>query len=153
MSATIRNPDGTVNFKPTTIMDVLQTWKDWRIDIEKKVIKHKLGNLRKALTRLQTLLIAINNIDIIAEALKLDGEVKYEGKLRDKTDAFLMKKLGITEEQVEIILETKMRSLKKMEHSKMKKREAEMKSEINTLKSDLKNPAPRIISEMGNLKD
>jgi DNA gyrase subunit A len=153
MSATIRNADGTVKFQPTSIMDIFKTWAEWRVDIEKKVIQYKLKNLRRDLLRLQTLLIATNNIDVIAEALKLDGQVKYKGVMIDATDAHLMKKLSITDRQVEIILETKMRSLKRMEQTKMKAKEKELKAEITQLKSDFANPAPRIINDLNNLKD
>ena len=153
MSATIRNADGTVKFQPTSIMDIFKTWAEWRIEIEKKVIQYKLKNLRRDLLRLQTLLIATNNIDVIAEALKLDGQVKYNGTMIDATDAHLMKKLSITERQVEIILETKMRSLKRMEQTKMRAKEKELKAEITQLKSDFNNPAPRIINDLNNLKD
>jgi DNA gyrase/topoisomerase IV subunit A len=151
MSATIRHTDGTVSFKNTSIIDIFKSWSDWRIEIEKKVIQYKLKNLERELLRVQTLLIAIDNLQVIFDAVKKDGEVKFKGKLMDATSAHLMKMLEITEEQVEIILETKIRALTKLEGTKLKAKEKEIKLEIKTLKIDFKNPAPRIIKDLQTL--
>jgi DNA gyrase/topoisomerase IV subunit A len=84
MSATIRHTDGTVSFKNTSIIDIFKSWSDWRIEIEKKVIQYKLKNLERELLRVQTLLIAIDNLQVIFDAVKKDGEVKFKGKLMDE---------------------------------------------------------------------
>ena len=154
MAATVRHTDGTVSFKTTSILDIFKSWADWRVEIEKKVIKYKMGNLRKELNRLQTLLIAIDHIDFIIKTIRTKGkgEVEHEGVTMPWAKAELMKKMDLTLPQVEIIFEMKLRSLEALEEGKMKAKVKAIKADMAVLKADYENPAPRILNDLAELK-
>lgn len=153
MSATIRNPDGSVSFRNTSINDVLQTWKEFRIDIEKRVIKYKATNLKKERNRLKVLLKAIDHIDFIIKTLRTKGKGKVTVTINEKEIVVpwakreLMNKLKLTLDEVEIIMEMKLRSLEALEQESMTNKLKEINKEIKVLKSDYKNPAPRILKD------
>lgn len=154
MSATIRQDDGTVVFTSTSILNILNTWSVWRLELEQKVIKFKLTNLRQELLRLKTLLIAINNIDLIVKTVRTKGkpEVLFEDKMITWVKHTLMTKLNITGAQVDIILEMKLRSLEALEEGKMVAKVALIRSEIAELKADFEKPTNRVISDLLKLK-
>jgi DNA gyrase/topoisomerase IV subunit A len=154
MAATVRHADGSVSFKTTSILDIFNSWSDWRIEIEKKVIRYRLGILQKELRRLETLLIAIKNIDFIIKVLRTKGKdpVDYEGTMIPWAKHTIMKKLELSLEQAEIIYEMKLRSLEALEESKMLEKVKEIRSQASALKLDYKNPSPRIIADLQALK-
>lgn len=152
MSATIRNSDGSVTFKNTSVLDILKSWAEFRIDLERKVLKNRIRISEKELFRLNTLLKAISNIPIIAKAMEMNGEVEVNGKTIPKSTKFLMDKLDFTEDQVEIIYETKFRSLMKMESSKIEERKKVLESGIKEMKKNYSDPIPSIVEQIKSIK-
>lgn len=148
LNVTDRHNDGTVTPIHYSILELLENWAKWRIDLERRVIAHKQANLERSLERTNVLLIAIANLEVIVEALKKDGTTKIGGKEYDATTAHIMRKLDLTETQVEIILETKIRQLKALEDTKLKAIKKKLTGEIKVLKADYKKPVPRIVTDL-----
>lgn len=141
VAATIRNSEKDIQFKELSLLDVFQEWAAWRIDLEKRVIQYKQGNTERELMRVETMILAINNLSVVLKALQADD-----------TEAVLKKKLKATDEQVEIIMEMKVRQLKSLELAPQEKKAKELRAAISKLKADFKNPVPRINDELKALK-
>lgn len=148
MSATIRMPDGSVKFTQTSILDVFQKWAEWRIEIEKRVIEYRLTGHRRDLMKVNALLAAISNLETVFASLKKDGVVQYEGREIDASLFHLIDNLGISLKQAEIIMETKVQQLKKLEGTVLSSKKKDLVKTIKQLKSDLDNPVQRIISSL-----
>lgn len=148
MAATIRHPDGRVEFTQTSIMDVLQRWASWRIDLEKAVIAHKVKNLKKEVSKLTALIKAISNLPVVFAALEKKGTVEYENQAIDASLYHLIDNLGISLKQAELIMETKVRRLQALEKEALVKKKKELVKQVNDLNADLQDVASRIVKSL-----
>ena len=136
IGVTHRQPK-TVSFKRTTVMEIIHDWCAWRIELEVKALNHLIALEEKKLSRTELILLAVLNLDTVIAALKAKDSV-----------AFLVKKLKISEEQANAILDLKVRQLKALEATKLKQTIREIKEEIKQYQAHLKNPAARIIESL-----
>lgn len=136
LGITIKQRTGA-KFKRTNIVDVLKAWVKWRVQLEIKMISHTIANLNRKLFRLQTMLLAVDHLDIIFKALR-----------QKDTKAYLMKHMKVTDEQAELILEMKVRQLKSLERTVLIASIKEVEKEISAEQRDLKNPNKRVDKQL-----
>ncbi len=136
---TIRTLEGT-KFRRTNIIEMLEWWVKWRLELEVKMLKRLISIATEKKVRQELYLKAVLNLAIILASLKVDDSVKY-----------LMTKMKITEEEANIILDMKVRSLKSLESAKIKKTIESLDSDIAQNKAHLKAPSKRVITDLNAL--
>jgi DNA gyrase/topoisomerase IV subunit A len=130
-----------VSFARTTVAKIIHDWCDWRIEMETKVLKYLISLEEKKLLRLNLTLKAVLNLDVIIASLKVQD-----------SNAFLVKKLKITPEEADVILDLKVRQLKSFEASKLRQAIKEAESSIKKFQQELKNPAARVARDLKALE-
>ena len=90
----------------------------------------RLGNITRRLEILGGLLIVYLNLDRVIEIIRTEDDAK----------AVLMAEFKLTEVQVEAILNTRLRSLRKLEEMEIRREDAELKKEQKELQDLLASP-------------
>lgn len=139
IGVTERKKDGA-KFYRMSIPDIFKNWAVWRVELEKKVITHLLTKEQDKLNRLLLLIFAIDNLKVILESLSSKDP-----------KAVLVKRLSISEEKADAILDLRVRQLAKLERSPLVVKQKEVEKEIKSLQKDLKNPLPRITNDIDHL--
>ncbi|HVY52968.1 MAG TPA: DNA topoisomerase IV subunit A [Gammaproteobacteria bacterium] len=106
---------------------ILNEWLEFRTETVKRRLNHRLAIVQKRLHILEGLLIVYLDLD---EVIRI---IRYE----DEPKALLMKKFKLSEEQVEAILETKLRHLARLEEEKIKGEQSELNKERNDIEQTL----------------
>lgn len=119
---------------PTTL---IEKWCAWRVELEIKVLSNRLINLQTKIDSVNATIFAINNLNIIIEALSKDDSVKY-----------LISKLKITEEQANVIMNLKVYQLKKFSKKKLLDDIKGLNTQLKNVKELKKNPVPVIVREL-----
>ena len=130
---TITKIDHT-QFKKLGIFNYLKGWCNWRTRIESLVLRQLIEVEENKIFKLQTVLLAHKNFDVIVKCLNSDN-VKIN----------LMKTLKINEDQATEILNMRLNSLSKVSISKIQQLKSECNRQIARLK-DI-NPIDRIVSD------
>lgn len=133
---TERTPSGA-KFSRISVINLIKDWTKWRVELEVKVLKYLIAEEMKKLARQKLLLFAVNNRAIILQSL-------------DKEDsaAFLVKKLKITTDEANEILDMRIRQLKALEAKRIQITIKSIEKEIAFLQKDLKKPESRVLKQM-----
>ena len=124
-----------VKFHHTSVPDLITAWLKWRIRLEHDSISLRLEKARARLQLLNLLILATDNLKVIFEAIKTQNPAEY-----------IVKNLGITLDQANVILDRKVRSLSRMDQSKLKKERLGLKTHIAGLKTKLEDPKAEVIA-------
>ena len=110
-----------LNGKPTVkpLLTLLNEWLEFRMNMVRNRLKHRLEYLNARLHILDGLLKAYLNIDKIIDIIRKE----------DKPKEALMKRFKLSEEQANAILDIKLRQLAKLEEMKIKDEQAELSKE------------------------
>lgn len=108
---------------------ILREWLDFRIATVKRRLEYRLIQVQTRLHILEGLLIVYLDLD---EVIRI---IRYE----DEPKALLMKKFRLSEEQVEAILETKLRHLARLEEQKIRGEQQELQKEQEAIEKILAN--------------
>ena len=119
------------------LLQLMREWTHWRIGLQKKVVQHRIDKVQHRIDRLNLLVLAADNLEIIMRALRVDD-----------SEAYLVKHLRITNEQAYDILEMKVRQLKALEKRKLMAEKKERTERLRELKNDLKYPAQSAINDL-----
>jgi DNA gyrase subunit A len=137
VQVTKREPDGnggsTKRLSPTSVPEMINNWIAYRIDIEKKACKYWTDKRRSEIAHLELLRLAVANRRMIIQAL--DKNIDDE-----KLAKYIAKKLKITVEQANTILDLKIRQLKALEDKKLVAKIKELNKEIKGYKLRISNP-------------
>ena len=110
---------------------LLIEWLSYRTQTITRRLEYRLGKLNARLHILEGLLIAFLNLDEVIRIVRREDEPK----------AVLIKRLKLSDEQAEAILETKLRHLAKLEEMKIRGEQAELAAERDDIQKTLKSPA------------
>ena len=124
-----------VKFHHTSVPDLITAWLKWRIRLEYDSISLRLEKARARMQLLNLLILATDNLKIIFEAIKTQNPAEY-----------IVKNLGITLDQANVILDRKVRSLSRIDQSKLKKERLGLKTHIVDLKARLKDPKSEVVA-------
>jgi DNA gyrase subunit A len=124
-------------FFTTNIPNLLLRWSLWRLDFEKKVIAYKYRKYQEQLKKLNLLILAVDNIDIIAQAIQ-SSDAK----------AYLMANLAITAEEADVIRDFKIRQLEKTDVHKVKAEIKDIRSTMAGLRADHAAPSNRVKADI-----
>jgi len=114
-----------------TLLDVLKEWLVFRTATVTRRLETRLEKILKRLHILKGLMIAFLNIDEVIKIIRKN----------DKPKPVLMKRFKLSDEQAEAILELKLRHLAKLEETKIKGEQKELKAEKNTIEAVLGSKA------------
>ncbi len=101
------------------LAEALREWLDHRREVLQRRSRHRLGQIEKRLEILRGLLIVYLDLDRVIQIIREEDEPKQE----------LMKVFALTEVQANAILDTRLRSLRKLE-------EMALKTELNDLEQE-----------------
>jgi topoisomerase-4 subunit A len=109
----------------------LAQWLAFRIGTVKRRLEHRLEKVSRRLHLLDGLLIVYLNLDEVIRIIRREDEPK----------AKLIARFKLTEEQAEMILETRLRHLAKLEEMKIREEQKELAEERDNLEALLRSRA------------
>jgi topoisomerase-4 subunit A len=110
---------------------LLSRWLEFRIATVKRRLEHRLEKVLRRLHLLEGLLVVYLNLDEVIRIIRREDEPKPK----------LMARFKLSEEQVEMILETRLRHLAKLEEMKIREEQTELADERDRLEALLKSKA------------
>lgn len=142
MSVTERNKNEELDqheatFSYISMPQFFEQWAKWRIELERRSIDYELEVNRINLHKDKLMLLAVNNLQVIIQALQDEDPISY-----------LSKELDISIEDSTFIFNKKVIQLKKLEASLLKERIKNIRSDIKQLKEDHISPQTRIRNAM-----
>ncbi len=113
------------------LKELLSRWLEFRIGTVKRRLAHRLEKVTRRLHLLDGLLIVYLNLDEVIRIIRREDEPKPK----------LMARFKLSEEQAEMILETKLRHLAKLEEMKIREEQQKLAAERDELEALLKSKA------------
>ena len=113
------------------LKQLLARWLEFRIATVKRRLQHRLEKVTRRLHLLEGLLIVYLNLDEVIRIIRREDEPKPK----------LIARFKLSEEQAEMILETKLRHLAKLEEMKIREEQKELAEEQESLEALLKSKA------------
>jgi topoisomerase-4 subunit A len=105
------------------LKDVLRAYLDHRREVITRRARHRLGKIERRLEILEGLLKAYLNIDEVIRIIRYEDDPKAE----------LMRRFGLSDLQVEAILNMRLRALRKLEEIEIRREHAELAQERESL--------------------
>jgi len=132
--------DTKSEFFYSTTVDLLNRWLEWRLQLERDMLKRRLANQRAALHKVNIVIkAAINAVALMKEISKKAPDL----------DKRIAKFLSITEEDAKIVLALQLRSMANLELSTLKKQRAAIKASIKDTKARRKQPGASAAEKTG----
>lgn len=113
------------------LRSIIGEWLQFRTDTLKRRLKHRLDKVERRLHLLEGLLVAFLNLDEVIRIIRTEDEPK----------AVLIARFGLSEDQAEYILETKLKQLARLEEMKIRGEQDELAKEREKLASTLESAA------------
>jgi topoisomerase-4 subunit A len=110
---------------------LLSRWLEFRIGTVKRRLAHRLEKVNRRLHLLEGLLIVYLNLDEVIRIIRREDEPRPK----------LIARFKLTEEQAEMILDTRLRHLAKLEEMKIREEQKELAEEKEDLEALLKSKA------------
>jgi topoisomerase-4 subunit A len=110
---------------------LLTQWLEFRVGTVRRRLEHRLGKVSRRLHLLDGLLIVYLNLDEVIRIIRTEDEPKPK----------LMARFKLSEEQAEMILETKLRHLARLEEMKIREEQKKLEEERGNLEAILKSKA------------
>lgn len=131
-----RTEDDVVPSK-VPLLQLMREWTHWRIGLQTKVVQYRIDRVQHRIDRLNLLILAADNLEIIMKSLRVDD-----------SEAYLVRYLKVTPEQAYEILDMKVRQLKALEKRKLLDEKKDRTARLRELQRDLKNPAQSAINDL-----
>ncbi len=128
-------------FGRESIVTLLHKWVKWRVELELRVLNYKKDVKNQELEKLKLLLFTINNLSIIIKALE-----------QKDSEAYLMSKLRIDREKADMIMDLKLRQVKKLEKPRVEDSIDKKNAEISYLEKYIKTPEKSVINDLDSLQ-
>ncbi|MFM1886082.1 MAG: hypothetical protein RL026_1239 [Pseudomonadota bacterium] len=109
------------------LRELLSQWLGFRLGTVRRRLSHRLSKVERRLHLLDGLLIVYLNLDEVIRIIRTEDEPKPK----------LIARFGLSDDQAEMILETKLRHLAKLEEMKIREEQAELAAERDGLKAIL----------------
>jgi topoisomerase-4 subunit A len=127
------------------LAEALKQWLDHRRDVLLRRSRHRLGEIEHRLEVLAGMLVAFLNLDEVIRIIREEDDAKAE----------LMKAFDLSEVQANYILDTRLRSLRKLEEMQLKQEHEELtkeKADIEGLLADEKRQWKTVHWQVRELK-
>jgi topoisomerase-4 subunit A len=113
------------------LKSLLSQWLEFRLRTVRRRLEHRLEKVARRLHLLEGLLIVYLNLDEVIRIIRREDEPKPK----------LMARFKLTEEQAEMILETRLRHLAKLEEMKIREERTTLEEERGNLEAILQSKA------------
>ncbi|WP_125076567.1 DNA topoisomerase IV subunit A [Pseudoxanthomonas sp. SGT-18] len=110
---------------------LLDEWLTFRTDTVVRRLKHRQEKVERRLHLLEGLLVAFLNLDEVIRIIRTEDEPR----------PVLMARFGLTEEQADYILETRLRQLARLEEMKIRGEQEELAKELERILATLDSKA------------
>ncbi len=117
--------------KVMSLRQLLTRWLEFRVGTVKRRLEYRLEKVNRRLHLLEGLLIVYLNLDEVIRIIRREDEPKPK----------LMARFKLSEEQAEMILDTRLRHLAKLEEMKIREEQKELADEKEGLEALLKSKA------------
>jgi topoisomerase-4 subunit A len=117
--------------KVVGLKELLSQWLEFRIHTVKRRLQYRLDKVTRRLHLLDGLLIVYLNLDEVIRIIRREDEPKPK----------LIARFKLSDEQAEMILETKLRHLAKLEEMRIREEQTELAAERDELEALLKSKA------------
>lgn len=141
LNLNVLNAQGTPQVM--NLKDILMSFLDHRMDVLVRRTNFRLEKIAHRLEILDGLLIAYLNLDELIRIIRREDDPK----------PVIMKKWQLSDLQAEAILNTRLRSLRKLEEFEIKKEHGELSKEQKELKALLKDEGKRWLKISDEIKD
>lgn len=128
-------------FFDTTIPDIINMWVEYRIDLERRMQTHVIETTMKKIADHELMIRALDHIDAIIKIIRT----------AEKPAVQIAKKLSITLEEANRIMDITLRRLTRLSEQSLKEDIANMRKQISTAKRIKAEPNSRIL-ELLNAK-
>lgn len=135
-----------VTLASSSIMELIRTWMDYRIDLEKRMAEYWIAQADSKIHAIEILRLAISKLDLVVKALK------EKHKTVDDLNQRVAKLLKITKEDAKIITDKKVYQLSSLEDSKLVESLKKIEQEKKDLQKRHKKPEVFIAEQLGNFK-
>ncbi len=112
------------------LKSLLAEWLVFRLETVRKRLRYRLERVERRLHLLDGLLVAFLNLDEVIRIIRTEDDAK----------AALIARFGLTEEQTDYILETKLKQLARLEEMKIRGEQDELDKERDKLIATLGSP-------------
>jgi topoisomerase-4 subunit A len=109
------------------LQEILREWLDYRTATVRRRLEYRLDKVNSRLHLLEGLLIAFLNLDEVIHIIRTE----------DRPKQVLMERFALTEEQVNYILDTRLRQLARLEEMKIRAEQDELLAERDELQAIL----------------
>ena len=113
------------------LKSMLAEWLEFRQDTVRRRMRHRLDKIERRLHLLEGLLVAFLNLDEVIRIIRTEDEPR----------AALIARFGLSEDQADYILETKLKQLARLEEMKIRGEQDELSKERDKLASILASNA------------
>ncbi|TAK79308.1 MAG: DNA topoisomerase IV subunit A [Gammaproteobacteria bacterium] len=113
------------------LLTILNEWLDYRSATVKRRLQYRLDSINHRLHILEGLMIVYLNLDEIIRIIRKEDEPKR----------VLMKRFKLSEEQVDAILDTKLRHLARLEEMQIRKEQSDLTKERDDIEKTLASSA------------
>lgn len=138
--------DGKVSFDTKilnlSVPKLLMAWLKERLALEKRSLAYRIDKQQGLIDYSKLLIYASNNLDVIFKALRSPD-----------SKAYLVKHLKLKPEQVDQILELKVRQLSKLDQDQIKEKLKDQQDHLKVLKGWLANPKKKILADVDVVLD
>ena len=133
-----------IEFAPTVgIHDYIMKWAQYRLDLEVQLAKLEREDLKADIAKLDLIILARENFDIVKKALDQESPVEYFVSALKKS-----KKITITLEDSSYIFSRTLIQLSKTDIEAVKEKITNLKERIKTCNARIKNPSPYAVKEL-----
>jgi DNA gyrase/topoisomerase IV subunit A len=127
--------------KPMSLTTMVTEWLKWRIQLERDACAYWITEADRRIHRLELLMLAVDNLDIIIKMLRTK-------MTRPEMAEFLKKKLKISLDDAQVILELRVYQLNALEKTELIKQKKTVEAERSELKARQKKPEPYMLKQL-----
>lgn len=131
-----------VDFKRTTIPNIINDWVSWRVELELKMLNYKKKIVKDKISYNELLRYAISKLDIIFKILKSKS---------NNLNKDLSKALKIKEDEAKIILDLQTRRLSKLSDDELINTIKILNNELKEINKFIKKPKDKILIDIKNI--
>jgi DNA gyrase/topoisomerase IV subunit A len=136
-----------ISFKSTTIPEILNDWLKWRIDLEKKALLHRKGELLKFISEEELILKVIASIQLVIKAIRKNHK---NGEMQLKAVCNVLK---CSPEEGERVLRMPLRSVGRLNQDSVLEKKKTLETELKNVKAYLKTPEVRVAEGLQKMSD
>lgn len=133
-NVTLRKAEDDVLFSATNIPNLIMDWALYRIDLEKRMQKQRMLDLKEQIAKQDLLVLAANNAMFITKTVRSDAANPRK---------IIMDKLGITDDDAKYILGFTFQQISKLSEAAIQKKIAGLQAEYKVAKGHYMMPADK----------